>query len=348
MFTKDEIIVYLKEHYPNEDTRAICDSLGLSLGSVRTSATRNGIHKSSDYLRKLHIELMKIKEQKYLASIPNVELSQMERNIIVGSILGDGSLTFAPRSRNAYYREHYSLKQKQYREWKLNNINSFKFRIENECHLKSPSHSVFTELYNQFYMSGTKVITEENVKLLNHPIGLVCLYLDDGTLVVNFGKARKNIYLSPTLSITTLCFSKAECQILIEHIAESFGIHFYLSPARYGEGWIIRISKLEEVLKFFNLIIPYCRDISCLRYKWDFSFSLERKRQELVEKLSENHNIYISSINNIPHYYSMEEQDIICAMKRNGKTYDEIANATGRTYHAITYKIRHLKQQGKI
>jgi len=142
MYNKSEILNYLEKYYPDTDTKKLCQNLGLSLSTVYTLANRNGIHKSNEYLKKQHVELMKTKEEKYLASIPDIKLTQLEQNIIVGSILRDGSLTFAPRSRNAYYREHFSFKQKEYREWKMNKIHSINFRIEGGEHLKSPSHPV--------------------------------------------------------------------------------------------------------------------------------------------------------------------------------------------------------------
>jgi hypothetical protein len=108
---------------------------------------------------------MKRKEEKYLASIPVVTLTETERNILVGSILGDGCLSFAPRSRNAYYREHFSVKQKEYREWKLKQINSIPLRFESQQNLKSPSHPVFTELYHRFYRNNQKTITKDNITL---------------------------------------------------------------------------------------------------------------------------------------------------------------------------------------
>lgn len=114
MYDKSEVLAYLEKYYPGTDTKVICRNLGLSMSAVYTLATRNSIHKSDDYIKSQHVELMKCKEEKYLASIPDVKLTQLEQNIIVGSILGDGSLTFTPRSRNAYYGEHFTLKQKEY------------------------------------------------------------------------------------------------------------------------------------------------------------------------------------------------------------------------------------------
>lgn len=347
MLTKEEIIDYLKIHYPDGSSEEICNTLGLSISAIRTIATRNSIHKSDAYLKVLHKELMRKKEEKYLASMPKITLTQLEKNIIVGSILGDGNLTFAKRSRNAYYREHFSIKQQEYRIWKMNNIHSLKFRIEKECHLKSPSHPIFTEYYNQFYINGIKTITKENIKLLDHPIGLACLYMDDGTLMLSANKGKNNINIYPTIGITTLCFSKEECQILIEHIFQTFNIRFKLSSYPGGKGWDIKIYGLNEIYKFMDMILPHCSEITSLRYKWDLKYALDTKKQELSEKFQGIYNINISSISNINNY-SQEEESIICNMKKEGKTYREIADTIGRSYYGIGYKISQLKRSGKL
>lgn len=296
----------------------------------------------------LHDQFMKTKEQKYLASIPEVSLDQLEQNIIVGSILGDGSLTYSPRSRNAYFREHFSLKQKEYREWKSKNIHSFSFRIENGCHLKSPSHPVFSMLYDRFFINGTKTITPENIKLLNHPIDLACLYMDDGTLMISASKRKKVITIHSTVGITTLCFSKAECEILVDYIQKVFDIKFYLCSNPYGKGWTIQFAKLKQIIKFFNLIKPYCSEVSCLKYKWDWYSRMELKKQALINEYGKTFNIEISSVNNIPNYYSLKDEEIIYAMRRDRKTSKEIVDALGRSYWGVTYKIQQMKQQGKI
>lgn len=56
----------------------------------------------------------------------------------------------------------------------------------NELHptLTSRNMPYFTELHNIFYKDNSKVITEENIKLLSHPIGLAVIFMDDGSLVI--------------------------------------------------------------------------------------------------------------------------------------------------------------------
>lgn len=344
MFTKEDLIAYLKEHYPNTDNTILYKRLGLSHSALRTLASRNGIRKSKEYLVQQHKSLMEAKERAYLSSIPNIELSSSEKNIIIGSILGDGSLSFSQRSRNAYYREHFSIKQKEYRQWKMNNIHSLNFRIEKDTHLKSPSHPIFTDLYKQFYINGRKTITENNIKPLKHPIGLMCLYLDDGTLMINVQKKNNNIYITPSVGLSTLCFTKTECRMLKEHFITTFGIEFRISPHPAGLGSTMVCSKLDYVEKFFRLIYPYCQEIQSMRYKWDVEYRVQSKYRQLTRQYPNGYNIRISSMRGIPPRYSPEEEKTIIRMKRHGNTDKEIANALDRPYWGIVDKIRRMKK----
>ena len=346
MLSKDELINFLQKHYPDTDNEILCQQLGLSSSALRTLASRNRIHKSKDYLAKQRKKLLQAKEKAYLASIPNIKLSTLEENIIVGSILGDGSLSFSQRSRNAYYREHFSINQLEYRQWKKNNILSLSFRIENNEHLKSPSHPIFTNLYNQFYINGKKTITKSNIKLLNHPIGLTCLYLDDGSLIINVFKKNYNIYITPSISISTLCFSKKECEILKRHLLTTFDIQFRLNPHPSGKGYMLVCSKLASIDKFFDLIQPYCKNITSLRYKWDKDYRIQVKYNELKNQYSNTYKIRISTISDIPNRYSVEDEKKIIFMKKNGYTDQEIADALNRTYWGVVDKIRRMRKNG--
>lgn len=347
MLTKGEIIDYLKKHYPYENSEVLSEILGLSLSAIRTIATRNGIHKSDAYLKILHKELMIKKEDKYLASIPKITLNQLERNIIIGSILGDGSLTFAKRSRNAYYREHFSIKQQEYRIWKMHNIHSLKFRIEKECHLKSPSHPVFTELYYQFYIKGIKTITEANIKLLDHPIGLACLYMDDGSLVITASKYSNKIYIFPRLSIYTLSFTKEENQILIEHIKRTYGIDFKLTKGQDGSNYYIELNKRYEIINFINLVEPFIKGIPSMIYKIDIQNRLKVKKEEL-SLVNIKHEIIIAPLDVSNRNYTNSEENLIKHMKLNGYKDINIANYLNRSYYGVVDKIRRLRRSGKL
>ncbi len=346
IYSKEFLIAYLTKHYPDTDNAVLSRKLGMSETAIRTFVSRNGIRKSEPYMQMLRKKMMEEKEKKYLASIPKVDLNTYERNIIIGSILGDGNLTFAQRSRNAYYREHFCAQQKEYREWKMRKITSLSFRIEKERNLKSPSHPVFTELYSLFYINRIKTITEVNIKLLDHPVGLACLYLDDGTLMISKTTKNNNIYITPAVGLTTLCFSKEECEILKEHLNKQFNTKFKIACHPDGKGNTLRINKVMDVYEFYELISPYCDEITCLNYKWDIHMRLESIRKELLRKNEGNIRVRIASTKDIPARYCVEQEKLIVKMIKQGKKYGEIAAALNRTYDGIVNKVRVMREKG--
>ncbi len=292
---------------------------------------------------------MKAKEKAYLATIPQVSLTEKEQNIIVGSILGDGSLSFSPRSRNAHYREHYSYKQREYRIWKMNSIDSIQFRIEKDVHLKSPSHPIFTELYNQFYYHGRKTITSANVKLLTHPIGLACLYLDDGTLMISAQCRRyNNVYITPSIGLATMCFSGDECEILKQHILDKFSIEFKVKKYPSTKGYILVCQKIDDVYKFYETIHPFCCSIKSMRYKWDIEYRLAQEYFKQKQKYGCEYNIRISHTDDISPNYSPNEEAKMIQMKKDGFSDREIAQSIGRTYWGVVDKLRRIRQAGKL
>ncbi len=347
--TKEQKIKYLQEHYPNTTNDILCNHLGMSLSALQTLANRNNIHKSKEYLLENHKRLMKAKEKAYLATIPQVSLTEKEQNIIVGSILGDGSLSFSPRSRNAHYREHYSYKQREYRIWKMNSIDSIQFRIEKDVHLKSPSHPIFTELYNQFYYHGRKTITSANVKLLTHPIGLACLYLDDGTLMISAQCRRyNNVYITPSIGLATMCFSGDECEILKQHILDKFSIEFKVKKYPSTKGYILVCQKIDDVYKFYETIHPFCCSIKSMRYKWDIEYRLAQEYFKQKQKYGCEYNIRISHTDDISPNYSPNEEAKMIQMKKDGFSDREIAQSIGRTYWGVVDKLRRIRQAGKL
>ncbi|MDI3311180.1 hypothetical protein V7D15_00020 [Thermoanaerobacter thermohydrosulfuricus] len=98
---------YLQKFYPNTDNKVLAKYLGISEQSVRRVASKYNIKKSKEYMKKQHELLLKAKEAKYLSSIRELHPTNYQLNIIIDSILGDGNSSYAPRSKNAYYRDHF-------------------------------------------------------------------------------------------------------------------------------------------------------------------------------------------------------------------------------------------------
>lgn len=277
-------------------------------------------------------------------------MNQIEQNIIVGSILGDGSLALYGRSKNAHYREHGGDAQVEYRKWKASKLSNLGFKFSENCKygkLSSPSHPVYTDLYNRFYKNKVKIITQQNIALLDHPIGLACLYMDDGSLVMNTFRKKNKIYLFPHISIYSLNFTEDENILLKNHIKSKFNIEFKLKKRPDGKKYILEIGKRNEISKFISLVSAFVKEIDCMKYKIDVSNRLENKKTEL-EDLYPDKEIIISSLDVKDNSYSAADEALIIKLKKSGLADKEIAINLNRTYHGTVDKIRRLRKQGKL
>ena len=278
------------------------------------------------------------------------KMNRIERNIIIGSLLGDGSLALYGRSKNAYYREHGCEKQIPYRKWKAEKLKNLDFKILTNCKnpkLCSPSSNIYTRLHNLFYKNGEKVLTPENILLLDHPIGLACLYMDDGSLVIDSSK-RKNgsIYIFPRIYIYTLNFSKDENIILKNHIAKKFNIYTKLKKRKDGKHYILEINKKNEIIKFINTVNPLVEQIPCMHYKMKLRERFEEKRLTLINQGYKNINNWSENITQ--NKYSKDEENFIIISKQAGISDRKIASHLGRNYWGIVDKVRRLKLQNRI
>ena len=114
-------------------------------------------------------------------------LTQLEKSIIVGSLLGDGYLRIVPGRFNALLEINHTIHQKDYVDWKYEmlksicksgpvsrqgNGNRIAYRFNTR------QHPELTEFHKLFYVHGKKCIPD-NIKL--DPIILAVWYMDDGS-----------------------------------------------------------------------------------------------------------------------------------------------------------------------
>jgi hypothetical protein len=124
-------------------------------------------------------------------------LSQLQKSLIIGTILGDGYLRIVPGRKNALLEINHSFKAKDYVDWKysiLKNItvSSPKRRRTNEGRIAYRFYTKqlpeLTELYKIFYKDNKKIVP--NNLVLNSTI-LSVWYMDDGSKCEN-----SNFYLN--------------------------------------------------------------------------------------------------------------------------------------------------------
>lgn len=193
---------------------------------------------------------LKRKIRKY-KDFSNYTFTDRQKNIITGSLLGDGSLKkIDPRnySSNSSFTESHSEDQKNYLFWKHEELIPLSNRLELETRnktikvtkgkisyaeekheiwvFKTIAHPLFTDMEKYWYLrddTGNYVFNElgRRIKIVPDikltPLSMSVWYFDDGWK----DSTSKNFYLS------TLSFTKEECEKLT-HILKSLNVKSYV------------------------------------------------------------------------------------------------------------------------
>jgi hypothetical protein len=124
-------------------------------------------------------------------------LTDNQRQVIIGTVLGGSSLIKPPKGTN-YYLSMRSSNQTwlKYKAEELDDCfkstnlvsNGNTYRINSIC------HKAFTELHDLLYRDGKRVITEELLDSLRD-VSLAIWFLDGGSMI---GRNRKNAYINTT------------------------------------------------------------------------------------------------------------------------------------------------------
>lgn len=192
-------------------------------------------------------------------------LTQVHRNVILGSILGDGCI-----ERNGTYvrlKIGHGLKQQDYVQWKSKLLEPFcahqpRF-VKGAIHRKTGirysrvevstfSLPVFEEYWQKFYVQGKKQIPEDIDKLLTEPLAIAVWFMDDG-----YKRNDCN-----ALRINTDSFSYEDQQILQKCLLKNF--HVSTKIHRKGKFWNIYIPS-TQASKFCELVKPYI--VPSMKYK---------------------------------------------------------------------------------
>jgi hypothetical protein len=123
------------------------------------------------------------------------DLTDLQRNILVGSLLGDGSMA-APSPITARFSEGHSLAQRSYTDWKAEILADYvSQRYESVKHKDGRTYESWnfatrttTRLrpyFDLFYGSGVRVFPDSLPTLMN-PLVLAVWYLDDGGIMQKF------------------------------------------------------------------------------------------------------------------------------------------------------------------
>ena len=243
-------------------------------------------------------------------------LSKNVRDIILGSLLGDGSLAINPKYKSPRFSFRHSVKQKEYFFWKVEMLKEIcgescywlqgsekkpdgwgtaKYRFQ------SKALSSLTEIYNLTHkrVSGTKVrVTRKWLNQLS-PLSLAIWWQDDGSLVSD---SRQGV-------ICTDGFSFEEIEIIHQYFKKVLNIETKIGRVSNQDKYRIWIRSSEELKKFLRIIIPHIFVKSML-----YKILLTYKDSQIQER-------WISEIETLGNFSKVDLENALIDKKSKHKSF---------------------------
>ena len=186
----------------------------------------------------------------------NEKLPEQVEQVLLGSLLGDGSLcknksmskgVYKTQSIGIHFIEEHSINQENYLLWKKEILSQVfvikRFDRRKNVYIYSTNSPLFNEYYNYFYPlgKGHKIFT---LKMLNKlkPLGLAVWYMDDGC----FLKTRSS----------SIALHKQNGKIVEKWFKETLNFNVKSYTRKFGNGAEIILNK-RDTRKFFRIIHPY-------------------------------------------------------------------------------------------
>lgn len=192
-----------------------------------------------------------------------MSLSSKCKAIILGSLLGDGSLKIYPRYKNARFSFRHSIKQKEYFDWKVNQlkeISSRKFvwlqgKDKNDgwgsqkLRYQSMALAELTDVYKKTSRQGKLDIKRKWLNKMT-PLSLAIWWLDDGSLITN---SRRGVFCTDQ-------FSLKEVKILANYLKKVWRVEVKVgrvNKTNRRNQYRLWIRSSEELQKFLRIIMPH-------------------------------------------------------------------------------------------
>lgn len=189
------------------------------------------------------------------------------KQILIGSILGDGHLTKLSKKGLSQLFLKYDDRSLSYLNWLHQmfspiGVNEIKEKVKGGYHqhyFSTKSSKELGEIRELFYPKEIKIVPENIQQLLTDPIAIAVWYMDDGS--VDF---RKKYHRNATFS--TFCFSFKECEYLQKMFENNFSIRVSIHKTKMRGKIYFRLYVKSESMNFFlDLIRKYIHP--CFRYK---------------------------------------------------------------------------------
>jgi recombination protein RecA len=187
-----------------------------------------------------------------------IRLSDLQWEVILGGLLGDGALSLAKNGYAARYRFGHGIRQTEFADWKASlfaNIGSSRTtNARGAVFHDLPPLVELAELREGVYIAGKKVLSEDYLKQLT-PLSLAIWYMDDGT----FASRAKGVQVrtrdgSGRSEICIQAIEPTSRERLMRYLGDTWGIFPKLIDR--AEKAVLSFPK-DETAKLHALVAPY-------------------------------------------------------------------------------------------
>ena len=202
-------------------------------------------------------------------------LTPVQRSLIIGSLLGDGTMRTGKGAVNANFKVEQGLRQKEYTFWKYRILEdwvytepklSVRYDQEGRAYPKSwwfrtIRHPLLAEIYHRFYTqdgyrTGRKIVPKDIIDDLNALV-LAVWIMDDGS------------YAKGSIDISTYSFQLPEIRLLQGVLEKNFSARMRYYKDR-DKGYRMYCNK-SETQRIVSTIYPYI--VPSMMYKIGFSLT---------------------------------------------------------------------------
>lgn len=201
-----------------------------------------------------------------------VPLSESTRAIVLGTLLGDGSLKKQEGYKNARLQFRHSISQQEYFLWKVQALSEVQtvgsvheqkadgFSQHKKLHFQSSALPALTELHELTHRQNKLYIRRKWLNTLS-PLSLAVWWCDDGSII---GGGRKGV-------LCTDGFLKKSVTTLAQYLEVAWGVSTTVAPVRrkragtQEEYWRIWFRSQESFKIFLRIILPHIPTKSMLK-----------------------------------------------------------------------------------
>lgn len=197
---------------------------------------------------------------RYNIFVPKITpLSKTGEEVILGSLLGDGSIAINPNYKNARLSFRHSVLQKEYFWWKVSLLKEISgpsctweqpadgYSQSPKLRYQSLALPVLTDIYQLVTKDKKKVVSRKWLNKLT-PLGLAAWWLDDGSII----GVRKGVFCTDG-------YSRKEAEIIKQYFKIVWGLNTTVGEIHRPGGKTftrVYLRSTEELRRFLLIILP--------------------------------------------------------------------------------------------